>query len=294
MSRLFIEFNRSFSDFRAFGEEIFRRYKAPQPKQPARGETLPPGEMASKFLAILPAEDAEEDKARYNWALQRIEFQQARLRNPDSKSATLAGFKNLEVLLNHLTSEFQIRQDGTIERLKQGEYYGVVMVEAQNKTAVHQAFLFLQEFVKQRRQSKGQHITLMLQRLGEKEILAKVRNNRKIKNEREISDRRKLPQVIGPLLERYPAEQVAFVLMITAAPIIDYDDWAEQDQWVSRFWVARLGKWHPYRGEMVALGESTQLTLETLLKQSGGGIENHDHVSLLPDHARTAANQSVQ
>jgi hypothetical protein len=225
--------------------------------------------MASKFLAILPAENAKEDKARYDWALQRIEVQQARLRNPDSKSAMLAGFENLEVLLNHLTSEFQIRLDGTIERLKQGEYYGVVMVEAQNKKAVHQTFLFLQEFVKQRRLSKGQHITLMLQRLGEKEILAKVRNSRKVKNELEISDRRKLPQVIGPLLERYPADQVAFVLMITAAPIIDYDDWVEQDQWASRLWVARLGKWHPYRGEMVALGEeSTQLTLEMLLKRS--------------------------
>lgn len=293
MSRLFLEFNRSFSDFRAFSEDVSRRYRAPQSKKPARGET-PPGEMASKFLAILPAEDAEEDQDRYTWALQQIELQQARLRDPDARSATLAGLHNLEVLLNHLTSELQIRLDGTIERLKQGEYYGIVMVEAQNKNAVHQAFLFLQEFVRQRRQSKGQHITLMLQRLGEKEILAKVRNNRKIKNEREISDKRKLPQVIGPLLERYPAEQVAFVLLITDAPIIDYDDWTEQDQWAPRLWVARLGKWYPYRGEMVALGESTQLTLETLLKRSGGGIENHDHVSLLPDHARAAANQSVQ
>lgn len=293
MSRLFLEFNRSFSDFRGFSEDVWHRYRAPQSKKPAGGET-PPGEMVSKFLAILPAVDAEEDQGRYTWALRQIELQQARLHDPDARSATLAGLHNLEVLLNHLVSELQASLDGTIERLKQGEYYGIVMVEAQNKNAIHQAFLFLQEFVRQRRQSKGQHITLMLQRLGEKEILAKVRNNRKIKNEREISDKRKLPQVIGPLLERYPAEQVAFVLLITDAPIIDYDDWAEQDQWAPRLWVARLGKWYPYRGEMVALGESTQLTLETLLKRSGGGIENHDHVSLLPDHARAAANQSVQ
>src|SRR5258708_3423713 len=194
MIRLFLDYNQPFSKFRAFGEDVFRRYKAPKPKRPARKET-PPDEMASKFLAILPADDAQEEKVRYTWVLQQIAFQEARLRNPDTQLATLAGLKNLEVLLNHLASELQARQDGPIERLKQGEYYGVVMVEAQSKAAVHQAFLFLQEFVKQRRESKRQHITLMLQRLGEKEILAKVRNNRKIKNEREISDKRKLSQV---------------------------------------------------------------------------------------------------
>jgi hypothetical protein len=294
MLRLFLDYNRPFSDFRAFGEDVFNRYKAPQPKQQVRKEVrTPPGEMTSKILAILPADNAQEEKARYTWALQQIAFQEARLRNPDTKVATLAGLKNLEVLLNHLANALQSRLNGTIDRLKQGEYYGVVMVEAQSKAAVHQAFLVLQEFVKLRRERKRQQVTLMLQRLGEKEVLAKVRNNRKIKNEREISDKRKLPQVIGPLLERYPVDQVAFVLIITANPIVDYDDWAEQDQWSSRLWVARLGKWHPYRGVIVDLGESTPLTLENLLKRSEGGVENHDYVSLLPDHAGTSANQSV-
>lgn len=182
----------------------------------------------------------------------------------------LAGLRNQEILLNHLINEIQTRQDGTIERLKEGNFYGVVMVEAGSKAAAHQAFLFMQEFVKQRRQNKGQHLTLMLQRLGEKEPLAKVRTNRKIRNEREISEKRQLPQLMGPLLERYPADQVAFVLLITASPVLDYDDWAEQDSWAGRLWLTSLNKWHPYRGEMVALGESTPLTLETMIKTSGG------------------------
>ncbi|GCE08126.1 hypothetical protein [Dictyobacter aurantiacus] len=294
MTRLFIEFNQSFNAFRAFGENVSRRYLSSQPARPARKGAPAPTEMDSKFLAILPSSDAQEENARYQWALQQIEFQQASLRDPDTRAATLAGLQNLEVLLNHLMNALQNRLDGTIERLKQGEYYGIVLVEAHNKTAVRQANLVLDEFVRQRRLGRGQRITLMLQRLGEKEIRAKVRNNRRKISEREISDRRKHPQLIGPLLERYPAEQVDFVLIITATPVIDYDDWVEQEHWASRLWVARIGGWHPYRGEIVALGESTQLTLETLLKRPGGERESYDHVSLLPDHAGTAANQSVQ
>lgn len=271
MSRLFLEFNRPFHDFVAFGEDVFRRYKTVQARQQARNAEPPPGEMAGKFIAILSTENNEEERARYTWALQRVEFQQTSLRKPDASEATRAGLRNLEVLLNHLSNEFRTRQAGTIERLNEGEYFGIVMVEAQSKAAVHQAFLFVQEFVKQRREGKGQRITLMLQRLGEKELVAKFRTNRKIKNEREMSAKRQLPQVVGPQLERYPADQVAFVLLITASPIIDYDDWVEQEHWAVRLWLARLGKWHPYRGEMVSLGESTQLTLETLLKSSEGG-----------------------
>ncbi len=269
LSRVFLDLNRPFQDFVDFGDEVYRRYNTTRSGRPARGAAPPPpGEMASKFLAVLPAENNAEEHDRYAWALQQLEFQQASLRQPGVRETVLAGLRNQEILLNHLTDEIQFRQDGTIERLKEGNFYGVVMVEAGSKAAVRQAFLFVQEFVKQRRQTKGQQMTLMLQRLGEKELLAKIRTNRKIKNEREISDKRQLPQLMGPLLERYPADQVAFVLLITASPVLDYDDWVEQDHWAGRLWLASLWKWQPYGGEMVALGESTQLTLETILKTS--------------------------
>ncbi len=271
MSRLFIEFNRPYNDFLAKSEEVQHRFKTAQDEQPTRGEVVTPNDIDSKFLAILPSGESEKEQTPYRWALQQIKFAQARLRDPGSRFTTLAGLKNLEMLLNHLVNRCQNRLNGTIERLKQGEYYGIVMVESQNKTVAHQTFLLLQEFAKQRR-SNAPHTTLMLQRLGEKGVLTKVRNNSKIRSEREIRDKRDLPLVMGPLLERYPAEQVAFVLLITTAPITDYDDWAEQEQWASRLWVARLGKWCPYRGEIVALKESMSLTLETILQRSGGGI----------------------
>ena len=269
LSRVFLELNRPFHDFVEFGEEVYRRYNMTRSGRAARGAAPPPpGEMASKFLTVLPAENNAEEHDRYAWALQQLEFQQASLCQPGAGETVLAGLRNQEILLNHLTNEIQIRQDGTIKRLEEGNFYGVVMVEAGSKAAVRQAFLFVQEFVKHRRQNKGQRMTLMLQRLGKKELLAEIRTNRKIKNEREISDKRQLPQLMGPLLKRYPADQVAFVLLITASPVLDYDDWVEQDHWAGQLWLASLGKWQPYGGEMVALGESTQLTLETILKTS--------------------------
>lgn len=270
LSRLFLELNRPFQDFVDLGDEVYRRYRTSRARRPIRGAApLPPTETDSKFLAVLPAENNAEEQDRYAWALQQLEFQQASFRKPENGGAVLAGLRNQEVLLNHLTNEMQRRQDGTIERLKEGNFYGVVLVEAGNKDAVHQTFLFVQEFVKQRRQHKEQPVTLMLQRLGENELLAKIRTNWKIK-EREIGDKRQLPQLIGPLLERYPADQVAFVLLITALPVLDYDDWVEQDDWARRLWLVSLDTWQPYRGNMVALGESTPLILETILNTSRG------------------------
>jgi hypothetical protein len=269
LSRVFLEVKQPFRDFVDFGEQVARRSRTSRSGRPARNVATV-GEMAGKFLTVLPAENDVEEQQRYTWALEQLEFQQASFCQPAAGEEIRAGLRKQEILLNHLADEIQARQDGTIERLAAGNVYGVVLVEAGNKAAVHQAFGLVQEFVTHRRQHRGQGVTLLLQRLGEKEPLAKIRTAHKIKKEREISDPRPRPLLMGPLLARYPADQVAFVLLITVLPVLDYDDWVEQESWAGRLWLASLGNWQPYRGETVTLGESTSLALETILQTVEG------------------------
>jgi hypothetical protein len=266
LSRVFLDAQRPLRDFVDSGAQIPQRARPPRVGRQPGG--APPDELARAWLGVLPAENNAAQRERYAWALSQLEFQQAYLRQPGAGEAVRAGLRNQERLLNHLGDEIQARQDGTIEPLQEGSY-GVVLVEAGSRDAVHQAFLVVQEFVTQRRQHKELQVTLALQRLGEKEPLARMRTGRKIRKEREIGTKRPLLPVMGPLLARYPAEQVAFVLLITASPVLDYDDWVEQESWAGRIWLASLDDWQPYGGEMVALGESTPLTLQTILNVGG-------------------------
>jgi hypothetical protein len=266
LSRVFVDAHLPWRDFVECGAQVLAYTRAARAGRASGG--APPGELARALLEVLPAENSTVEQERYAWALSQLEFQQARLRPPDAAQAVRAGLRNQERLLNHLGDKIQARQDGSIEPLKEGSY-GVLLVEAGNRDAVHQAFLVVQEFVTQRRRHKGLQVTLLVQRLGEKEPLARMRTGRKIKSEREIGHRRPLLPLMGPLLARYPAEQVDFVLVITTSPVLDYEDWVEQEHWAGRIWLASLGCWQPYGGEMVALGESIPLTMETILNVGG-------------------------
>jgi hypothetical protein len=139
-------------------------------------------------------------------------------------------------------------------------------VDASSIRTAHQALTFLRQFAAQQLRQE-QRIVPTLHRLGSKEIVTVIQDKVKIKQEQDILDKRKLLPIIGPILECYPAEQVGFVLIITATPVIDFDDWAECSKWTSRLWVASIHKWQPYMGEIISLDGNLSIIIKKIISR---------------------------
>lgn len=272
LRRLFINMKKPFHEFRQF--ETLTRESAKRRKPSVGAEPVPSlPEFEQELLTLQPRENDTEGRNMYRVALAQLEVEQQQLLDPLRSHVLLQGIQHEEALITHITSELQIRLDGKVEILQEREYYGLVVVDAASKEARSQALLFLSRFAEQRKQGKHQQITLTLHQLGNKEIITTVRNRAKIRKEWELATKRKLVPVIGPILERYPAEQVGFLLIVTGHPVIDYYDWAENEPWTTRLWVAGVSKWRPYRGELIKLGDSTPFALEKIVQRvTQGGL----------------------
>lgn len=254
LRRLFITSKKTFPEFRVLAKAVGN------------------SSQEDELRALLPPQDNEREdnelaRNMYRWAMALLEVEQQELLDPERSAALLEWTRNEETLVGQIISELRVRQGGKVEALTQGEYFGLVLVDAASKEARAEALNFLYKFAEQRRQGKHQQVTLMLHQLGNKEIFTTVHRRVKVEKEQHLADKRKFIPVIGPLLERYPPGQIGFLLIVTSRPVIDYYDWAEDEIWTRRLWIAKIGNWRPYRGEMIALGGNTASAVEHILQR---------------------------
>lgn len=125
-------------------------------------------------------------------------------------------------------------------------------------------------FVQLRRQRELGTVVLTLHRIGTGDLVQFVRKSLP-KGDTLVGDLQKRQPLIGPALDRYRDNQVAFVIVLSDKTVLDYDDWAEQNGWDDRLWTIRTvrSKWQPVRGEHLDATEDT----EEIMAQIANRIE---------------------
>ena len=270
--KLFMRIAKPVDEFVALGQQIQSWRDQATSGRRRRARILPPAlaeDVLQEFRTIVPKQGDDESAEVYQWLIDKAEIQQDQLLDPAADTAVIDGLGRAEVLIQRIQTELQTRLLGKLPVLGQGSLYGVIFVDTTRKEPVRQALRFIREFVGQKQAGRGDHIILTLHRLGSKELVTSVRRKVRIKERDILNQRHHFVPLIGATLERYPTvAEIAFVVIISANRVLDFEDWADQRQWADRLWVASLGKWKPVRGEVIVLEENTPATVDKILKRT--------------------------
>ena len=152
----------------------------------------------------------------------------------------------------------QQQLSGSLPQLQLSNYYGLIIIDITSKSAIDYAKDLIDIFAAQ----MPKNLELMCHKLGSPEIIQHINvDKQRLKRKNLNRDNSRLSS-IGPTITRYALhqEQVAFVLIITEKPIIDYKDWIAMEDavWVFRTWVLPVNdKWIPDRGEIINVRDET-------------------------------------
>lgn len=153
----------------------------------------------------------------------------------------------------------QQQLSGDLPQLRLGNYYGLVIIDITSKSAIGYAKNLIDIFAAQ----IPENLELMCHKLGGPEIIQNLNIDKQRLERKNLNRDSSRLASIGPAMTRYALyqEQVAFVLIVTEQPIIDYEDWIamENTVWVFRTWVMPVNdKWIPDRGEIIKVRDETE------------------------------------
>ncbi|GEM_PF-2622223 len=253
---------------------------------------VPPDGMSTELARDLLWFESLEENER-NWIAQQIRRRQQSLTaKPQPGDVFMSAFKNQANVLAQLTQIAQSRIEGRLPRLASEEDYGLIFYDAslfadlslkadERALPGSIAYRFMQVFHRTKLQGRGQQIALVLHRLGRVGIVGahQGRGGLKLKESdlRQQSHRAvRFSRLIGPALARHydDPDRIAFVLIITAAPVLDFDDWADEPGWQGKFWICslphkqrdeRFMQWNPTEERQVALSAKQDRPHQTVI-----------------------------
>jgi hypothetical protein len=173
--------------------------------------------------------------------------------------------------VQRLRDQLSQRLAGQLPNLTGAEIaYGIIIVQSDHKDMPKKARDLVRAFVHLRRQRELRTVVLTLHRIGTGDLVQSFRKSPP-KGDTLTGDLQKRLSLIGPVIDRYRDDQVAFVIVLSDKTVLDYDDWAEQNGWDDRLWTIRTArsKWQPVRGEHLDISEDT----EEIMAQIANRIE---------------------
>lgn len=218
-------------------------------------EPLPDGISEDEERELLQLIQPQAD---IDWIKRQIYQNQWKLLMRDKPEAmALAEAQNKEMVLNSLSLLVQSKLDSKLPKLGDGEQYGLIIVDVTPSINVQLpkedreklgrlAQALVKVFQRQNQENQNNALTIIMHRLGRQEIVYSSRGRAKIKL-KELTPRvtMRYTPLIGPTLERYPAAQIGFILLITASEVLDFSDWFEEPTWKDKFWIHSIGMWQP-------------------------------------------------
>jgi hypothetical protein len=224
-----------------------------------------------RLLTFIPSslDDNTPELRALVWQLERLRQYHMFPVTPGEREALARNLRNADQLVQRLRDQLSQRLAGRLPDLKGEEVgYGVLVFQSDSKTMRAKARDVVRAFVQLRRQGEMRSIVLTVHRIGTGDLLQSIR--RTVPKGEWISDdaQKRLP-LIGAALDRYRDEQVAFVLVLSEKPVLDYDDWAEQLSWDERLYTLRPARtsWQPVRGEHIDVTEDTDAILAHIANQ---------------------------
>jgi KaiC/GvpD/RAD55 family RecA-like ATPase len=220
---------------------------------------LPPEELKN-LLQIFRAGFADGNiNEVYHWLLLKIvHLQSTVLLDEDMDVQAYA--KQMNATAARIKQIAQHRLYGTVQQLEPDRYYGVIIIDAASQNALQIGKRLLPVFF----QHCPDNLLLVVHHLGNPAIIQQIDKSIKDADEQKVEPNNIRPAVLGPVLTRYAMhqEQIAFVLVITEAEVLDYDDWLEMRGaiWAYRTCTMVVGSdWMPVRGELVELSDDTSI-----------------------------------
>lgn len=227
----------------------------------------------SRLLSFIPEVlDRDTPELRVlEWQIEQIKAHRQSISTLGERDVLLQAVRNSNILVQRLRDQLSMRLAGQLPELTGDEVaYGIIIVQSDHKDMVKKARDLARAFVQLRRQRELRTIMLTLHRIGSGDLLQSFRKSLP-KADAFISDSQKRLPLIGPALDRYRDEQIAFVIVLSDKAVLDYDDWGEQNSWDDRLWTIRTtrSRWQPLRGEHLDIREDA----EEIMAQIANGIK---------------------
>jgi hypothetical protein len=184
--------------------------------------------------------------------------------------------RNLKTVMDNIRLQLY-NKDGILPPLPENGYYGLILFDVAGRdasvrdTIPKTAADFVRHLFKEK---NGEKIVPVMHRLGRREVVYTYPKERpkKIKINHADLWPKNLPRstpLIGPILQRYDTEQVAFVVLIIASPIYDVDDWSENPEWQPRLFAHTLNPRAQPRGiQPLPIGNEMEAIVKEVLNKT--------------------------
>jgi len=124
----------------------------------------------------------------------------------------------------------------SFERLSAGGRYGVILVDNAESPALRETALqFIHQFRREVPKQALGKLVIGVHILGRAETAFSGATGEPRPRDLLPRDDMTHPPLIGPILDRYPADQVGFVLLLTDREPLDWKDWTDDPTWAARF-----------------------------------------------------------
>lgn len=181
------------------------------------------------------------------WVLQQIWQNEDQLLDPKRRETYIQELRNQKTVLDRVRLQLYSTRGGELPKLTEGQQYALVILDTSTvipsvrRQITKEANEFLSLLHEQQVSVKTPVWFPVVHRLGRQEIFFTYGGTgKKPRFKSEDLWPANLPRyapLIGPILERYSLEQVGFVLILTATPIPDLQDWIELPEWPGQLWV---------------------------------------------------------